>query len=246
MIWDTFLFAAELDVLDLRLATLESVVDRFVLVESATSHAGKPKPLYFEQNKDRFWPWQDKIIHVIADRLPGGTLDQEDGQREYCAYGIEAAGPDDLILHGDVDEIPDPAMFEYLPFKTYSGPVVFEQALYMFAVDWRHRDRWPGTVAFRRGTGPVSFGAARGLRHTAPRVAGGWHFSWLGGHDAINLKAALSGHPDLAGIPAANQARLLYERGRSPWGDLEPADVDESYPAWIRERRCPPSWFRPR
>ena len=25
-----------------------------------------------------------------------------------------------------------------------------------------------------------------------------------------------------------------------------PVDVDGSWPAWIRERKCPPQWFRPR
>lgn len=244
MIWDTFLFAAELDVLEMRLATLAPAVDRFVLVESPISHAGKPKPLYYQQNRSRFAGYP--VVHVIADRLPGGVLDQEDGQREYCAQGIDGAGPEDLILHGDVDEIPDPGMVAGLAAVKPAWPVVFDQQLYMFAVDWRHPGRWPGTVAFARGTGRVSFGAMRGLRHTARPVRGGWHFSWLGGHDAINLKAGLSGHPDLDGIPAANQARLLYERGRSPWGDLEPVDVDGTWPAWIRDRRCPRSWFRPR
>ncbi len=244
MIWDTFLFAAELDVLEMRLATLAPVVDRFVLVESATSHAGRPKPLYYQENRERFSGYP--VVHIVADRLPGGMLDAEDGQREHCARGIEGAGPEDLILHGDVDEIPDPAVIRHLPTGTPTGPTVFEQALYMFAVDWQHPDWWPGTVAFLRGTGPVSFGAVRGARHTAPRVRGGWHFSWLGGPDAIDLKVRLSGHPDLLPVLELNRDRLAYEQGRTPWGNLEPVDVDDSYPAWIRDRKCPPSWFRPR
>ncbi len=248
MIWDTFLFSFELDVLEMRLATLAPVVDRFVLVESPVSHAGKPKPLYFEQNRGRFAAWHDRIIHVIARRVSDGVLEAEDSQREYCARGIDQAGPGDLILHGDVDEIPDPGVLAQVAagLSDYEM-IVFGQALYMFAVDWKHPDVWPGTVALRKGAGmPFSFGPLRGLRRVAPRVPGGWHFSWLGGHDAIDLKAELSGHPDLAGIPALNRLRLLYEHGTSPWGDLEAVDVDSSYPAWIRERRCPPSWFRPR
>ena len=53
-VYDCFIFYNELDLLEIRLKTLDSVVDHFVLVEATKTHRGKDKPLYFEENKERF------------------------------------------------------------------------------------------------------------------------------------------------------------------------------------------------
>jgi beta-1,4-mannosyl-glycoprotein beta-1,4-N-acetylglucosaminyltransferase len=61
MLVDTFMFYNELTVLELRLNLLDEYVDRFVLVESEVNHKGGPKPLFFQENKDRFAKWAHKI-----------------------------------------------------------------------------------------------------------------------------------------------------------------------------------------
>ena len=53
-IYDGFLFFNELDLLEIRLNTLNDVVDYFILVESSVTHAGKSKSFIFEENKDKF------------------------------------------------------------------------------------------------------------------------------------------------------------------------------------------------
>lgn len=54
MTYDCCSFFNELDILEIRLNTLNEVVDKFVLVEATWTHTGKPKPLHFEDNKTRF------------------------------------------------------------------------------------------------------------------------------------------------------------------------------------------------
>ena len=66
-IYDCFPFFNELDLLEIRLSELNNFVDYFVLVEARQNHQGKPKPLYFKENKERFKKWNDKIIHIIID-----------------------------------------------------------------------------------------------------------------------------------------------------------------------------------
>ena len=70
MIFDCFSFFNELDILEIRLNVLASVVDKFVLVEAVRRHSGEPKELFFEKNKQRFSPFLDKIIHVVVDDEP--------------------------------------------------------------------------------------------------------------------------------------------------------------------------------
>ena len=70
-LFDCFCFFREFDVLEIRLKELAGLVDRFVVVESAWDFSGNPKPLHFEENKERFAPFLDRIAHIIVrDRPP--------------------------------------------------------------------------------------------------------------------------------------------------------------------------------
>ena len=53
-IFDSFIFFNELDLLEMRLNILNDVVDYFVLTESPWTVSGNSKPLYYQENKDRF------------------------------------------------------------------------------------------------------------------------------------------------------------------------------------------------
>jgi len=65
-IYDIFTFYNELDLLELRLEMLNDCVDHFVIIECVETFSGKPKPLYYEENKQRFAKYHHKIIHHIT------------------------------------------------------------------------------------------------------------------------------------------------------------------------------------
>lgn len=69
-VYDCFLFFNEIELLELRLEILNEVVDKFILVESTSTFSGKEKRLFFEENKDSFSKFEDKIIHIIIDDTP--------------------------------------------------------------------------------------------------------------------------------------------------------------------------------
>lgn len=69
-IYDVFTFFNELDLLEIRLNILDPYVDYFVIVEATETFSGYPKPLYYEENKERFKKWKDKIIHYVIDDTP--------------------------------------------------------------------------------------------------------------------------------------------------------------------------------
>jgi beta-1,4-mannosyl-glycoprotein beta-1,4-N-acetylglucosaminyltransferase len=74
-IYDAFLFFNELDLLEIRLNLLNDQVDYFVISESDLTFSGKPKPLYYSENKDRFKQFEKKIIHqVITDNPTDFTI----------------------------------------------------------------------------------------------------------------------------------------------------------------------------
>ncbi len=110
-VYDCFPFFNELDVLEIRLTELDALVDYFVLVEATHSHTGKPKPLYFADNRNRYNRFAHKIIHVVVEDLPAGPSDhwgREIFQRQAIVRGLGQARPDDRIISSDCDEIPKP------------------------------------------------------------------------------------------------------------------------------------------
>lgn len=260
--WDTFLFCDELDMLQCRLEHLQEVPGLMhVLVESSLDHQGNPKPLLYADNKSRFAAWSDRIIHLVAevpgaDQVPDPWV-RERIQRENVRAGLADAAPDDLVLLCDVDEIPSPYALSVTP----DDAAALSMRLAMFAVDWVYPEETRIAIAgLHRNLSVKSFWQVRdnGFRSWTQNYDGcGWHFTWLGGPDAIWRKASQFCHLELRDmILAANERGELYEQGMT-WhgmGAYPPprpenrqlaATVDESWPAYIRERRCPPEWFRP-
>ena len=63
-VYDCFSFLNELDLLELRLETIAPYVDYFVINECDSTHTGIKKEFLYEQNKQKFAKFADKIIYV--------------------------------------------------------------------------------------------------------------------------------------------------------------------------------------
>jgi beta-1,4-mannosyl-glycoprotein beta-1,4-N-acetylglucosaminyltransferase len=117
---DCFLFYNELELLTYRLNILKDIVDYFIIVESKHTFIGKEKPLIFDENKDVFEKFNEKIIHIIVNDFPykypninisnSEQWINENFQREQIKRGIDKLqlNNEDVITITDVDEIPDP------------------------------------------------------------------------------------------------------------------------------------------
>jgi beta-1,4-mannosyl-glycoprotein beta-1,4-N-acetylglucosaminyltransferase len=112
-LFDCFTFFNELDLLEIRLETLDSVVDFFVLAESPVTYRADPKPYYFLENQERFAKFLPKIRHVKVGDMPlekgfNHNWHRETHQRAALERGLFDAQPADLIMLSDLDEIPRP------------------------------------------------------------------------------------------------------------------------------------------
>jgi beta-1,4-mannosyl-glycoprotein beta-1,4-N-acetylglucosaminyltransferase len=150
MIFDCFTFYNELDLLEVRLDELYDVVDRFVLVEASQTFQGNPKPLYFDENKQKFARYADKITYVRID-FPEGDLTplitahadnanwaRQYYQRDQISQGLKQARPDDLIIISDVDEIISaPKLREAVATRRPNDLTIFEMPIYTGFVNRR-------------------------------------------------------------------------------------------------------------
>jgi hypothetical protein len=151
-IFDCFTFFNELDILELRLKELDAVVDYFVIGEATRTFSNEPKPLHFTDNQQRFARFLPKIIHVVIDDLPAGgdAWDREAFQRNALERGLERAGPEDVIMVSDVDEIPFPQNVARLTPDAMRGHIWFiECDYYTYKLDLAIENKWVGLCAIR-------------------------------------------------------------------------------------------------
>ena len=85
-VFDSFIFFNELELLEMRLNILGDVVDKFVLTESPYTVSGNEKPLYYEENKDRFAKWHDKIVHNITEEIPNDFSHMMEKSKFHIGY----------------------------------------------------------------------------------------------------------------------------------------------------------------
>lgn len=256
-IWDTLMFNGELAMLECRLIELDAYpqIYRHVLVEALVDHQGHPKPLHYLENRERFAPWADQIVHVTAE-LPDAPYPwvRERAQREWIREGLEKAGADpaDVVIVADCDEIPSPLMMEAV--ASLDGVITtFEMVCAVFCVDLL----WPEPMLTSKAApyGRIdSFERVReGYRQEQVIGGAGHHLTWMGGVEAVRRK--LLAHCHVECNPAIEELLekpdLIYREGRNPFtqwsrAPLRLAEVGPEYPRYVRERQCPPSWFRPR
>lgn len=188
MFIDAFTFFNELDILEVRLNTLKDSFDRFVLVESPYTFAGKSKPLYFEDNKSKFKDFP--ITHIIVEDMPQDTdrWAKEIFQRNAIKRGLIDLSPNDYIMVSDVDEIPFPSSVGHIGS--------WSMTTYYYTVN---------QIIDVYQEGPVSclykdFVEAQLLRdkryHINTLNNQCWHFSFFGGRDRIEDKIHSFSHEE--------------------------------------------------
>jgi hypothetical protein len=243
-IWDTFMVRDELPMLQMRLEELDGIAWRHILVEATVDHQGHPKPLWYAENREQFAPWHDRIIHVVVDDLPDSPNPwvREHAQRDRALPALVEADMFDPVLIADIDEIPAREALVAEP-----RPVLaFEQEVHPFAVDWlafSERTSALATAGSVRGRG---LAATRDARASYPVVRNaGFHFCWLGGKERCLQKLDAFCHLEAREIVRQGiESGDFIERGLWNVARLQPVDIDERWPKMIRERRCPPEWFR--
>ena len=227
LVYDCFPFFNELELLELRLAVLNPVVDRFVLVEATKSHTGKEKPLLFAENRQRFAPYLHKIEHIVVEDLPETEepWERDRFQRNAIMRGLKKTKEEDLILLSDVDEIPQPEAIRHLLGDgrclriLNQDPIVFQQELFYYFINCLDPiEPWYGTIAIRAKHFTMLPDELRTLRFRLARLQrGGWHFTYLGGIEKIIEKLQAKAEQDI-NSPENNDPEVLrrnLETGRS-------------------------------
>lgn len=259
MIYDCFLFFNELDLLELRLNELDDLVDKFVILESTETFSKKKKKLYYEENKEKFSKFKDKIIHVVVDDSPKKSETKSESenrwavehfQRNCIERGLHDCNPEDIILISDIDEIPRKSAIESavkILNDNKMSIVSFRQRFFYYylnglCVEGNLLSPWYGTTACRH----EGFIGAEKMRMTKGRNKNvvddaGWHFSYLGGLEKIVYKIESFSHSEFDNDNIKNKDRIkdrvakgidLFDRPGRPRQIY--TEIDDSFPDYLR------------
>lgn len=251
MIYDVFLFNNEFDLLELRIAELSGVVDKFVICESNVSMRGKAKPMHFWERRDQYD--MNRIVHVGMHTTPYEESREinavfETWMRSFIDTVLGAILNDnDVVLFGDADEIPRVEVVrDYLP-EQGAMRLGFQFYYYYFNLVV-HDHQGHKLNHFRPIIGPALLFKKLGfnyMRWTFPAGHNtidnaGWHFSYLGGYDALMAKIASHAEGASSDWLLSEKREVIEQRiaeGKL-WdgnGQYKFVPIDDTFPKTIRD-----------
>jgi hypothetical protein len=170
--------------------------------------------LYFtQQAHERFGKWLDKIINVRIVDMPEDTdpWGRERHQRDAILQGLLShAEPDDIIMIGDVDEIPRVETIHKLRESTQSiwG---FRMPLFNFKYNYMmytqdYYSVWSGAIRRSALGSPEDFRRMRHILNECPYnfsdsnvqivEHAGWHFTYMGNEEFARTKIQSFAHDE--------------------------------------------------
>jgi len=214
-VYDVFPFFNELDLLEIRLNVLDDFVDEFIIVEANTTFSGLPKEYFASEAMHNFKKFAHKItIFRISDTPHDlSAFEAEHFQRDAVRQLLQTKlSPDDILIYGDVDEIPNPVLLEstihrlirskkkighfaqdifyyYLNNKETSGTLLSYTGEYK----WVWPRKWLGT-SISQWEYACNFSLTN-MRHPSHKKDGwrikngGWHFSFIGGEAEMDVNS---------------------------------------------------------
>lgn len=230
---DVILYNGEKFLLDLRREILKDVVDLFVVKQANTTFSGLPREL--------FAPDQDNTVTEVIT-FPEGldTWGRDRYQRGYI-LDLEKYGVDDdwIILTSDLDEIPDPNALSWLKENFDEDEVYsFEQTMFQFYLNVVNTSEpWAGTRACSlKIYKSIDAETLRQQYMTNVLPNAGWHWSFLGGKEAVEKKIKSYAHQEYNSDFILNnidrnmtENKDVFDRGFV----LKTVAIDDSFPEYI-------------
>ncbi|OGI18230.1 MAG: hypothetical protein A2287_07720 [Candidatus Melainabacteria bacterium RIFOXYA12_FULL_32_12] len=184
LIYDCFTFLDELELLELRLDSLNETVDWFIIVESAKTYDNLPKPLYYQENQDLFARYADKIMYMVVNKFPADSANvalNQSFHRNCLSVALKECSIDDVIIISDVSEIPDPDKIK--GSLNIPGIKVFEQKQHNVNPKLTTVETWLGSLMLE-GRDLISIDELIEQRNSGTFTKienGGWVVKGLGG-----------------------------------------------------------------
>ena len=225
-----------------------SNVDYFIVTESTITFSNKPKEMIFDKNRHLFKEFEHRIIYNPVDDTPetNSPWDREIWQRNAIKRAIDGiAKDDDIIITGDLDEIPNISDIE----NWYRPNLMFHplMKMYFYYFNMFKERNWYGSTICNYGLMKNwSVDDMRNMKNIGISMYDkGWHFSYMGGEKIIREKLTSFSHTEFDNDFIKNNIAYNINTNRDLFfrGDLQLVEIDETYPEYIRNHQVELSQF---
>jgi beta-1,4-mannosyl-glycoprotein beta-1,4-N-acetylglucosaminyltransferase len=202
---DAFLFFNEIEMLKVRLEYLGPHVDYFLIAEADTDFSGVKKKFFLNKEIIKTLPYSEKIIYLqkkinllspawLWKKIKYCTRDSrflwqiQNEQRDSILIGLKKFQNSDLVIFGDLDEIPSESALERIKIMDSnllinpSWAMSCDQLFYYYHVNNSSiNEKWYGSIvtqlSFIKDKKPHKI---RGMRDDLEHISnGGWHLSYF-------------------------------------------------------------------
>jgi beta-1,4-mannosyl-glycoprotein beta-1,4-N-acetylglucosaminyltransferase len=222
---DLFPFFNEYELLKIRFEELYDVVDKFVIIESNHSFRGLSKPFNFENHIHLYEQYLSKVEYI---KLSGQYFEDINKNKLVDSKAVTNITSNDIIIFGDIDEIPKKEFVSKLPDYLNSYETVsFNTPMYMYRLNGQvfNADdspfNWIGSIAFKK-----SFLENKTLVGIRDHIRGqqgpsrlhlqnsGWHFTSVGTTEQLKDKFTNWTHWSQMPVPTTEYVELCVYTGK--------------------------------
>lgn len=215
------LFFNEVEVLDVKINVLNDLVDTFVLKENIFTFSGKEKPPVLPRLFSKYDKKVFNFRYIQSNLKLNNPWLLEDQLRQELVDIDLAVYPDkDILILGDLDEIPKPETIKKYVNEIYPNPAqMFFETSYLYFNTTEQGFQHRGCLIM-----PFSYWRTKRLKFRSTFVGNnfynltdaGWHFSSAGNGARIQKKAVSFSHTELAHLDK-DHFDLMREQVLQPW-----------------------------
>lgn len=203
-IYDCFTFFNELDLLEIRLNELDSIVDYFVIVEGSKTFQNNTKPFYFLENEKQFANFKHKIIRLeIPDtNFSSDSWENEKMSWNYIKNALTDLSENDIVIISALDEIPESKVLNDILMLNLQLPICMENEFLYYYLNTRYTTNgidsaWLGSYITKyKNLNKDNIYSFTSERQSISRIRGGWHFSFLGNEKNVYTKTNSYAHSE--------------------------------------------------
>ena len=145
-VYEGVMLNTELDMLEAHIFEAYQGIDKFVIVESSFTFQGDRKALLFEDNKERFERYMDKILYISAEMSVVGMQPFviEGMSRNIIVEALLFLNVSDtsILVSSDIDEIVSLETLLTLKYCSLPTQGRLEMPFYYYSLHWIHSVSW--------------------------------------------------------------------------------------------------------
>lgn len=184
-----------------------------------------------------------KIYHYINNTSRFNRSTQPDYgrdffQKESVRRALVNCDDDDIIIFSDVDEIPNPEIFETLNDLNLDENIYsLQQRMFYYFINVQKNCDWYGSrIGKYKNMKNQPFNEIRGNPALSVKIENcGWHFSFMGGRKMVESKLLAYCHNDMVYDKVLTELDNNMKNNIDPFfrDTLQEVEIDSTYPKYL-------------